>query len=117
MNLEPIISTLKYEIKLIDKLSKSKDYLYYIPHIFLLLLKHYADFLLSKDVGKYVVSFDYISILKEKNVIDDSDEFFIRKCVEMTRRRDSLVKEYMDLDTSLVERVIFRLKVGIEGSV
>lgn len=117
MKLEPILSTLKYEINLIDKLKESQEYSYYIPYIFLLVLRHYADFLLSRDLGKYVVSFDYISVLKERNVIDDSDEFFIRKCIEITRRRDTLVKKYIDLDANLFEKIIFRLKDCIDKSV
>ncbi|MCX8096281.1 MAG: hypothetical protein N3D81_02140 [Spirochaetes bacterium] len=117
MKLEPILSTLKYEINLIDKLKESQEYSYYIPYIFLLLLKHYADFLLSKDLGKYVVSFDYISVLKERDLIDNDEELFIRKCVEITRRRDNLVKKYAEIDTNMIEKIVSRIKESISRSV
>lgn len=104
-----IISTIEYEISLLKKLLNS-DYNYYSIYIFTLLLKHFADYILSIELNTQVSTFKYSKILKERKFISEEDEKFIHFCIRLTRRKTKLIDKFQTIDTKRILEIVESLQ-------
>lgn len=106
--LEPILSTLKYEISLFRKL-KNSEFGYYSVYVFTLILKHYSDYLVSKQIGKPASAFNFIKDLKELNIITPEEEELVKKCIAISRRKDKLIEKHNEIDLTKVEILVNKI--------
>ncbi|MGC8964061.1 MAG: hypothetical protein ACP5KI_01675 [Brevinematia bacterium] len=111
--LEPIISTLKYEISLFNKL-KNSEFKYYAIFLFTLIIKHFSDYTLSKETGKPVSTFNYLDELKKLNLITKEEENLIKKCISISRRKDKLIEKSSEINLKEIEKLILKLKNRIQ---
>lgn len=111
--LEPILSTLKYEISLFNKLEKS-EFRYYSIYIFTLILKHFSDYTISKQIGKPVSTFDYLDELKKANFITQEEEKIIENYIAILRRKDRLIEKQNEVDLESIKTIINRIRNILE---
>lgn len=111
--LQAIVASIKYEIKLLRKLLNS-EYAYYSIYIFTVILKHTADYIISKDLNKPVSYFEYPKLLKERNIITEDENILIEMCISISRRKDKLIKEFSKINISKILDILERIEKFID---